>query len=144
MDAWIIWLVAALALGAGELHARSFFFAPLAAAALIATGASVAGVGLVLSAVIFVSVSALSLRAVRPLAALRQRGVPMALRTGTAALVGRRAIVLERIANGEGIGKVKIDGDLWTARSYDDDAVIGVGEVVEVVAIRGATAVVMT
>jgi membrane protein implicated in regulation of membrane protease activity len=135
-------LVAALALGAGELHARSFFLAPLAAAALIAAGASVAGAGLVISAVIFVCVSVLSLRTLRPLA-LRQRRVPMALRTGTAALVGSRAIVLERIANAEGIGKVKIDGDLWTARSFDDDAVIGVGEVVEVVAIRGATAVVL-
>lgn len=142
MDVWIIWLVAALALGAGELHARSFFLAPLAAAALIAAGASVAGAGLVISAVIFVCVSVLSLRTLRPLA-LRQRRVPMALRTGTAALVGSRAIVLERIANAEGIGKVKIDGDLWTARSFDDDAVIGVGEVVEVVAIRGATAVVL-
>src|SRR5579871_1114974 len=142
MDAWIIWLVAALALGAGELHARSFFLAPLAAGALVAAAASVAGVSLVISAVTFVCVSALSLRTLRPLA-LRQRHVPMALRTGTAALVGRRAIVLERIANDEGIGKVKIDGDLWTARSFDDDAVLGVGEVVEVVAISGATAVVM-
>src|SRR5579864_5297163 len=134
MEAWLIWLVGALALGAGELHARSFFLAPLAAGALIAAGAIVA--------VVFVAVSALSLRTLRPLA-LRQRRVPMALRTGTAALVGRRAIVFERIANDEGIGKVKIDGDLWTARSLDDDAVLGVGEVVEVVAIRGATAVVM-
>src|SRR5579864_809028 len=98
MDVWIIWLVAALALGAGELHARSFFLAPLAAGALIAAGASAAGVGLAISAVIFVCASVLSLRTLRPLA-LRQRSVPMALRTGTAALVGSRAIVLERIAN---------------------------------------------
>jgi len=143
MDAWIIWLVAALALGAAELHARTFFLAPLAVAALIAAGASLAGAGLVISAVIFTCVSVLSLRTLRPLA-VRQRRLPMALRTGTAALVGRRAIVLERIANDEGIGKVKIDGDLWTARSFDDDAVIGAGENVEVVAIRGATAVVMS
>jgi len=142
MNVWIIWLVAGLALGAGELHARSFFLAPLAAGALIAAGASLAGVGLAISAVSFICLSVLLLRMLRPLA-LDQRRLPMALRTGTAALVGRRAIVLERIANDEGLGKVKIDGDLWTARSFDDDAVIGLGEVVEVVAIRGATAVVM-
>jgi membrane protein implicated in regulation of membrane protease activity len=142
MNAWIIWLVAALALGAGELHARSFVLAPLAAAALIAAGASLAGVGLAVSTVLFTCASVLSLRTLRPLA-LHQRRMPIALRTGTAALLGRRAIVLERIANDESVGKVKIDGDLWTARSFDDDAHIGAGEIVEVIAIRGATAVVI-
>jgi membrane protein implicated in regulation of membrane protease activity len=138
----ITWLVLAIAFGAGELHARSFFLAPLAIGALIAAAASTAGVGVAISAVIFAGISALSLRAMRPLA-LRQRRLPLGLRTGTAALVGRRAIVSERIANDESVGKVKIDGELWTARSFDDDAVIDVGEVVEVVAIQGATALVM-
>ena len=54
------------------------------------------------------------------------------------------AIVLERIANDEGVGCVKIDGgEVWTARSYDEDEVIDAGERVEVVEIRGATALVM-
>ncbi len=142
MDAWIIWLVAAAVLGAGEVHARGFFLAPLAAGALLAAGASLAGAGVIVSLVIFVALSALILRTLRPLA-LRQQRVAPALRTGTAALIGRRAIVLERIANDEGVGCVRIDGELWTARSFDDGTVIGTGEVVEVVAIRGATALVM-
>ena len=57
--------------------------------------------------------------------------------------MGRRAVVLERIANHEGVGCVKIDGEVWTARSYDEDEVINAGERVEVVEIRGATALVM-
>ncbi len=65
------------------------------------------------------------------------------MRTGTAALVGRDAIVLERIANHDGVGCVKIGGEVWTARSYDDDEVIDPGEQVQVVEIRGATALVM-
>jgi membrane protein implicated in regulation of membrane protease activity len=142
MEAWIIWLVAALALGAGEMHARGFFLAPLAAGALLAAGASLAGVGVAVSLVLFVALSALILRTLRPLA-LRHQRVPMSLRTGTAALVGRRAIVVERIANDESAGIVRIGGELWTARSFDDGAVIGAGQVVEVVAIRGATALVM-
>jgi len=60
-----------------------------------------------------------------------------------AALVGKHALVLERIANEEGVGCVKIDGEVWTARSYAEDAVIDPGEQVEVVEIRGATALVM-
>jgi membrane protein implicated in regulation of membrane protease activity len=69
--------------------------------------------------------------------------MPARIRTGTAALIGRRAIVLERIVNREGIGCVKIDGEVWTARSFDDDRVIEPGEEVDVVEIRGATALVL-
>ena len=53
-------------------------------------------------------------------------------------------MVLERIANDEGVGCVRIDnGEVWTARSYSEDEVIEAGERVEVVEIRGATALVM-
>jgi membrane protein implicated in regulation of membrane protease activity len=142
MEAWIIWLVAALALGVGEMHARGFFLAPLAAGALVAGGASLAGAGVAISLVIFVALSTLILRTLRPLA-LRHQHVPASLRTGTAALIGRRALVVEQIANDESAGIVRIEGELWTARSFDDDAVIGAGQMVEVVAIRGATALVM-
>ena len=51
--------------------------------------------------------------------------------------------MLERIANREGVGTVRIGGEVWTARSYDEDEVIHAGEQVEVVEIRGATALVM-
>jgi membrane protein implicated in regulation of membrane protease activity len=60
----------------------------------------------------------------------------------SAALVGRQALVLERIANGEGVGCVKIDGEVWTARAFDDDEVIESGKQVQVLAIKGATALV--
>ena len=66
-----------------------------------------------------------------------------ALRTGAAALIGQPALVVERIANREGVGTVKIGGEVWTARSYDEEQVIDSGEQVEVVEIRGATALVM-
>jgi membrane protein implicated in regulation of membrane protease activity len=68
--------------------------------------------------------------------------VPPHIRTGAAALVGRRAVVLERIVNDEGVGCVKIDGDVWTARSLYDDHVIEPGTIVDVVQIKGATALV--
>ncbi len=68
---------------------------------------------------------------------------PPRIRTGTAALVGADAVVLERIANQEGVGCVRIGGEVWTARSYEDDEVIPAGERVQVVEIRGATALVM-
>src|ERR1700704_3209679 len=142
MDAWIIWIVAACLLGVGEMHQGGFYLAPFALGAALATIVSLLGVGAGLSAIVFVLASAIVFLTLRPVAR-RHRRLPPSIRTGAAALIGRPAIVLERIANDEGVGCVKIDGEVWTARSYDEHEVIDAGEKVEVVEIRGATALVM-
>jgi membrane protein implicated in regulation of membrane protease activity len=142
MGAWVIWLVAACALGAGEMHTGGFFLAPFAVGALVAAVVSLAGVGIGLAVIVFLLASVLVLLTLRPLAQ-RHRRLPPAIRTGAAALVGRDAVVLERIANREGVGCVRIDGEVWTARSFDEDEVIDAGDRVQVIEIRGATALVM-
>jgi membrane protein implicated in regulation of membrane protease activity len=140
---WIPWVIAACALGIGEMHTGGLYLLPFAVGAGLAAVVSVLGVGLPLVVLVFVLASALAFGGLRPVAR-RHRRLPPAIRTGAAALVGHRAMVLERIANDEGVGCVKIDnGEVWTARSYDEDEVINVGERVEVVEIRGATALVM-
>jgi membrane protein implicated in regulation of membrane protease activity len=142
MGTWVVWVVAACVLGAGELHTGGFFLAPFAIGALVAAVLSLAGVPAAAAVIVFLAASLLVLLTLRPIAT-RHRSLPPSIRTGTAALVGRNAMVLERIANHEGVGCVKIDGEVWTARSYDEDEVIDAGERVEVVEIRGATALVM-
>ncbi|HTA36490.1 MAG TPA: NfeD family protein [Solirubrobacteraceae bacterium] len=143
MGVWIIWLVAACVLGIGEMHQGGFYLAPFALGAALAALLALLGVGAPLSAVAFLGGSALVFATLRPVAQ-RHRRLPPAIRTGAAALVGRPALVLERIANDEGVGCVKIDGgEVWTARSYDEHEEIPAGERVEVVEIRGATALVM-
>ncbi len=143
MDVWILWLLAAGVLGVGEMHQGGFYLAPFAVGAALATVVSLLGVGALLSALVFLIASAIVFGTLRPVAR-RHRQLPPSIRTGAAALIGRPAIVLERIANREGVGCVKIDGgEVWTARSYDEDEVIDAGERVEVVEIRGATALVM-
>jgi membrane protein implicated in regulation of membrane protease activity len=143
MDAWILWFIAAAVFGVGELHTNSFYLLPFALGAVLAAVLSLLGVGALLSAVAFIAASGLVVGALRPVA-LRHRHLPPAIRTGAAALVGRRATVLERIVNDEGVGCVRIEGgEVWTARSLDDDEVIEAGERVEVVDIKGATALVM-
>lgn len=139
---WIVWLIVACGFGAGELLAGSgsFFLAPFAiGAALAALAAAVAGE--TAAFIVFFVASILTLMAVRPLVHGRLTSGP-ALRTGSAALVGKHAIVLERIANHEGVGQVRIDSEIWSARSFDD-RVIEPGTSVEVVDIKGATALVM-
>jgi membrane protein implicated in regulation of membrane protease activity len=118
-----------------------FFLAPFAAGALLASIAALVGGGAAVQFVVFLVASVLALLVVRPIARSHRR-LPPQLRTGTHALIGKRAIVLERIANEEGVGCVKIEGEVWTARAYDEDDVYDVGQRVEVIEIRGATALV--
>jgi membrane protein implicated in regulation of membrane protease activity len=141
MDAWLIWLIAGVFAAVGEILTAGFFLAPFAVGAFGAMLADLAGGGGVVQFVVFAVLTLTCFGLVRPIAK-RHMYTPPAIRTGTAALVGRTAIVLERIANDEGVGSVRIDGEVWTARSYDDRTVIDAGTKVDVVEIRGATALV--
>jgi len=141
MDAWVLWLIAAAIFGVGEIATLGFFLAPFAVGALAAAVVAAVGAGTIISWAVFLVVSVILLAALRPLARSHRRQPP-SLRTGTAALVGRSAMVMERIANDEGVGCVRIDGEMWTARAYDEDEVIEAGKRVHVMEIRGATALV--
>jgi membrane protein implicated in regulation of membrane protease activity len=141
MDAWVFWLIAAVVFGVGEIATLGFFLAPFAGGALIAALVAAAGAGTAVSWVVFLVVSVVLLAALRPVAR-RQLRTPPRLRTGSAALVGKTGMVVERIANDEGVGCVRIEGEVWTARAYDDDEVIEAGARVHVLEIKGATALV--
>jgi membrane protein implicated in regulation of membrane protease activity len=143
MDVWIVWLVAAAVFGIGEMHTGGLYLLPFALGAALAALLSALGAGTLAAVIVFAAVSLVVVAALRPVARQHRR-LPPPIRTGAAALVGHRAMVIERIANDEGVGCVKIDGgEVWTARSLDDDEVIEAGERVEVVDIKGATALVM-
>ncbi|HVL94780.1 MAG TPA: NfeD family protein [Solirubrobacteraceae bacterium] len=141
MDPWLLWLLAAVIFAVGEILTLGFFLAPFAGGALVAALVSGLGAGGLLEWASFLVVSIVLLAALRPIARSHKR-MPAQIRTGTAALVGKPATVIERIANHEGVGLVRIDGDAWTARAYDDEQVIEAGARVQVVEIRGAIALV--
>ena len=139
MADWLIWLLVAVALAVGEIFTLSFVLGPIALAALAAAALAAAGVGLAIQLIVFIAGAAGSFALVRPIARRHLR-TPPALRTGTAALVGARAIVVDRVdADG---GQVRIGGDVWTARAFFDDQVLEKGQRVEVAKIDGATALV--
>ncbi|MGI9094395.1 MAG: NfeD family protein [Thermoleophilaceae bacterium] len=139
MEDWVLWIIGAGALAVGEMLTLSFFLGPIAVAAVLAAGAALAGAGPALQVLIFAVVSAASLLVFRPIAK-RHLTTPARLRTGTAALVGADALVTERV-DGQG-GQVKLSGELWTARTFDEDEVIEPGVRVRVMQIEGATALV--
>jgi membrane protein implicated in regulation of membrane protease activity len=139
MPDWVFWLIGAALLAAGEVATLGFFLGAVALAALPAAAVAALGAGPAVQLAVFIVGSIASLAIVRPIARRHMR-TPASLRTGTAALVGARAVVLDRVhADG---GRVKIGGEEWTARAYDDDAVFEEGARVEVMKIEGATALV--
>ena len=141
MDAWLIWILLAVILAAGEVMSPSFYLAPFALGAVFAALVEVIGAGAAAATLVFLVSSALLLGFARPIARRHLRTPPQ-LRTGTAALIGHSAIVTQRVDNDADSGTVKLDGELWTARAYDEDEVIEAGRRVRVIEIKGATALV--
>jgi membrane protein implicated in regulation of membrane protease activity len=141
MDTWVLWILAAVVLALGEIATLGFFLAPFAGGALLAGLVSALGASDIVSLVVFIVFSVALLGAVQPIAR-RHRRMPPRLRSGTYALVGKTATVTERISNADDLGYVKVDGELWRARAYVEDAVIETGVRVQIVEIAGATALV--
>jgi membrane protein implicated in regulation of membrane protease activity len=139
MDEWVLWMIAAGLLAVGEMFTLGFFLGPVAVAAVLAAIVALAGGGVALQWIVFTAVAAASLLVLRPIARRHLR-TPLQLRTGTAALIGAPALVLERV-DGHG-GQVKIGGEIWSARSFDEDQTFEPGTRVEVLKIDGATALV--
>jgi membrane protein implicated in regulation of membrane protease activity len=139
MDEWVLWMIAAGLLAVGEMFTLSFFLGPVAIAAVTAAIVALAGGGVALQWIVFIAMSGASVAVLRPIARRHLR-TPMQLRTGTAALIGCPAIVMERV-DGRG-GQVKIRGEVWSARSFDEDEAYEPGTRVEVLKIDGATALV--
>jgi membrane protein implicated in regulation of membrane protease activity len=141
MDAWLIWLIAGVFAAVGEIITAGFFLAPFAVGAFGAMAADLLGAGGAVQIIVFAALSMACFGLIRPIAR-RHMYTPPSLRTGAAALVGSTAIVTERIDNDGNVGAARIGGEIWTARAYDEDHVIEAGAKVQVVAIRGATALV--
>jgi len=140
MSAWVGWAIAAVLLALGELLTPGLFFlGPVALAAVVAMVVALLGAAVWVQLIVFAGASAASLAVLRPIARAHLT-MPRAIRTGTAALEGANAIVLQRVdAHG---GRVKIGGEEWSARAYMPDATYEPGTQVEVAKIEGATALV--
>src|SRR4051794_39164717 len=139
-NSWAFWLALALVLVGVETLTANLVALMVAAGALVAAGAAALGAP-AFAQVLLGSATALAMvTVVRPVA-MRHLRPTSETRTGTAALVGRQAVVLERTDGGG--GRVKLAGEVWSARSYDPTLAIEPGETVDVVLIDGATAVVL-
>jgi len=139
MGIWIAWLILAAVLGVAELVTMTLALGLIAVGALVAAGAAAAGGDGLVQFIAFIAASLAGLGVVRPIG-LRHIKQPPLLRSGTSALVGRSAIVVEEVSAHS--GQVRIGGELWSSRPYDETLTIPVGAAVDVFLIEGATALV--
>ena len=139
MDSWIIWLIVAAVLGVAELLTTTLAFGLIAVAAVAAAVVGAFHLSFALQLLAFAVAAGAGLGLVRPIA-IKHIKQPPALRTGVAALVGRSAVVLEEVT--EHSGRVRIDGEEWSSRPYDESLVIPVGTKVDIMQIKGATVLV--
>ncbi|MDQ3760537.1 MAG: NfeD family protein [Actinomycetota bacterium] len=139
MDVWLIWLILAVLLGIAEMFVPTAALGLLGGAALFASVSAAIGFPLPIQFLVFAVASVAGLTLIRPVAR-RHLLQPRLERFGIDALVGKSAYVLQEVtAQG---GRVRIDGEEWTARAYHDALVIPAGATVDVMEIRGAVALV--
>jgi len=134
--AWV-WLGAGMLLAGAELLSLDLVLLMLAVGCLVGMGAALLDLHVAVQVLAAAAASVAMLAFVRPSVVRRLHSGPE-LSHGFAGLVGEEGFALAEIT-AEG-GQAKIGGEVWTARPYDDSAVIAPGAKVQVFEIRGATA----
>ncbi|MDG4858544.1 NfeD family protein [Streptomyces sp. T-3] len=136
---WFVWLLAAGVLGVAEFFTLTLVFGLLAGAALVAAVVAGVGVGVLGQLVALGVAAAAGLVLVRPVALRHTAQSPLTYE-GSDALIGKRAEVMREVSATRGL--IKVSGEEWSARAFDESHVIPVGALVDVMEIEGATAVV--
>jgi membrane protein implicated in regulation of membrane protease activity len=135
----LLWIIAAAALAVAEIFTTTLFLLMFSAGALAAAAAAGLGAPVPVQAGVFVAVSALTLAAVRPVLRRRLSGSD-AVGMGMEAMQGAPAVVVEQVDAERGM--VKIDGELWQARSLEYSSTYSPGERVRIVDISDGAVVV--
>ncbi|AUG80340.1 membrane protein [Kitasatospora sp. MMS16-BH015] len=141
MDGWAWWLLAGLAFGIPLVLTAMPELAMFAIGAGVAAVAAGLGAGVVPQFLVFLGATAAQLVFVRPVA-YRQLRKGQAPPMGIEALKGATAVVQEQVDDGEG-GRIKLNGEIWSARALHPGQVYAPGQQVDVVEIQGATALVV-
>lgn len=132
MQAYQIWLIIAILLVILEICTAAFGSICFAIGAAVAAIAAGLGAGLTWQILIFVVVSMLTFVFLRPFMLKFLDRKSKDVKTNADALVGKRAVVSERIDASQLTGRVSVDGDDWKAVS-EDGSVIEKGTPVEIV-----------
>lgn len=140
MAAWAIWLIAAGLLAIAEMLSLDFMLIMLAGGAGVGAVAASIGLPVPIQALVFAIVSIGLVVLVRPVAKRHLMASTHAGKSPMDHLIGTNAIVTSTVDAQQ--GRVKIGGNEWSAAAYDPAQILEAGQTVQVMEIRGATAVV--
>jgi membrane protein implicated in regulation of membrane protease activity len=135
---WTAWLVLAVALGVAEMVSLDLVLIMVAVGAVVGALAALASFPIILQILLAAGASTAMLALVRPNLVKKLHQGPD-LVSGMDKLVWQQAVVTEALS-AHHPGRVKLAGEIWSARPYDESMTIASGQMVEVFAIRGATA----
>jgi membrane protein implicated in regulation of membrane protease activity len=138
---WGVWVIIAIVFAVVEMATTEFFSLFFALGGLVAALLAVVTEDWVLQTVVFIVASVIFTWRLRPI--LLRSYLSNEVKTNVARQAGRVGIVVQEINNLEAQGQVKVDGELWTARSESGET-IAAGQRVEVVRIEGVKAIVRT
>ena len=134
------WVGVALAFIVVEIVSVNLVLIMFAGGAFAAALANVLGASVGVQFVVFAMTSGLLLFALRPWLLRRLRSRMPLVETNAAAQVGRPAVVVAEVSPAG--GRVKLSGEVWSARTVRDGLVLPVGSDARVIRIDGATAIV--
>jgi membrane protein implicated in regulation of membrane protease activity len=133
-----VFLALAILLGAAEMFSLDLILGMLALGALVGMVVALLGAGFAVAAIAAAVGAVASLAVVRPQLVKKLHTGPE-LSLGHGKLVGQQGVVTERMTGLEA-GRIKLSGEIWSAKPYDETLTIDPGQTVEVLEIRGATA----
>lgn len=138
----MLWIVIGVALAIAEIFTVTLLLIMLSAGAFAAAAVAALGAPILAQVLVFAAVSALTVGAIRPV--IRRHRMP-ASETGERpfgieAMEGASGLVMEQVDAEHGV--VKLDGELWTARSFDGTETFPPGDRVRIVKVRGTTVLV--
>ncbi|NUW37398.1 NfeD family protein [Nonomuraea sp. SMC257] len=139
MDEWIVWVILAVVLGVAEIFTLTAALGLLGVAALLTAAGAAIGLPVPLQLLVFALSSTAGLFVVRPMA-VRHIRQPQVQRFGVEALVGKPAYAITQVTGRD--GRIRVGGEEWSARAYDETLVIPEGASVDIIEIEGATALV--
>ena len=137
---WVFWLIAAGVFFIIEMATIGFLVFWLGIGALLAMVTSFITDNIFIQALVFVITSTLLLIFTRPLVNKFIK-IPKEIKTNAYSIIGKKGIVISKINNIEGTGQIKMDGEIWSAKSATDEDIPENTEV-EIVEIDGVKAVV--
>ena len=142
MSPWLIWLIIACAFAILEMFTTGFMVIWLGVAALVSMLVSlIFPEAFVVQVIVFGILSIILVLFTKKFA---DKVTSNAVPTNVYSVIGKKANVIVEINGEKSTGQVKVDGDIWSAKTDEFNAIVPVGTVVEIVRVDGVKVVVKT